>query len=302
MLFGCHSEVLTALASHLNANGSTTMTEADARRIVTTAIEQLRQQGQVVARPEPLTILEVLTSHHILMRSGAGNGAIAFQHQQFQEWYASHEVVELMRASAKGDNGARVRSRAAIFDQPAWEESIFFAVERVSREDCGTALVAHVVRQALPIDPMLAAEMIYRSSPAVWEIVKADMIAFVDRWHCPGAVDRAVRFMIITGRPEFESRIWPLASSANSQIQLPTLRTAPRFRPSVLGPDLRSKIAELPEATRERLLYRWPMQDHKNANTIGFSRVPWNKGKLIGAKPPLRPNASCAAPARPHQN
>jgi hypothetical protein len=31
------------------------------------------------------------------------------------------------------------------------------------------------------------------------------------------------------------------------------------------------------------------MQDHKNAGTIGFTRVPWNKGKLIGAKPPLRP-------------
>jgi integrase len=31
------------------------------------------------------------------------------------------------------------------------------------------------------------------------------------------------------------------------------------------------------------------MQDHKNADTIGLERVPWNKGKLIGAKPPLRP-------------
>jgi hypothetical protein len=31
------------------------------------------------------------------------------------------------------------------------------------------------------------------------------------------------------------------------------------------------------------------MQDHKNADTIGLKRVPWNKGKLIGAKPPLRP-------------
>lgn len=29
------------------------------------------------------------------------------------------------------------------------------------------------------------------------------------------------------------------------------------------------------------------MQDHKNADTIG--RVPWNKDKLIGSKPPLRP-------------
>ena len=44
-LFGCHSEILTALASHLNASGSTTMTEADARRIVTTTVAQLRAAG-----------------------------------------------------------------------------------------------------------------------------------------------------------------------------------------------------------------------------------------------------------------
>ena len=252
-LFGCHAEVLTALASHLNVIGSTTMTEGDARRIVTTKVAQLRQQGQLAGQPEPLTVLEMLTSHHTLMRSGADN-AIAFQHQQFQEWFASHEVAELVRASAKCDAGARVRLREAVFDQPAWEESVFFAVERVSRQNGGATFVAHAVRLALPIDPMLAAEMIYRSSPAVWEIMKADIVAFVDRWHRPGTVDRAVRFMIMTGQPEFESRVWPLASNADSQIRLPTLRIAPRFRPSVLGPDLRSKIATLPEEMREDLL------------------------------------------------
>jgi hypothetical protein len=176
-LFGCHTEILTALASHLNATGSTTMSETDARRIVTTALAQLREQGQMSGHPEPLEMLEVLASHHTLMRSGAGG--IAFQHQQFQEWYASHEVARFMRASAKGDAGARSRLRAAIFDQPAWEESILFAVERISREDGGVA--AHVVRLALPIDPMLSAEMIYRAAPPVWEAVRAEIIAFIDR-------------------------------------------------------------------------------------------------------------------------
>jgi hypothetical protein len=241
-------------AYNLNAAGSTTMTEADARRIITTAVGQLREEGQIAGQPEPLTVIEALTSHHTLMRSGADRATIAFQHQQFQEWYASRDVAELMRASAKGEVSARVRLRAAVFDQPAWEESIYFAVERVSREDSGAAAVAHAVRLALPIDPMLAAEMIYRAAPAVWQIVKPDIIGFVDRWHCPGMVDRAVRFMIMTGRPEFESRIWPLASSANSQVQLPTLRAAPRFRPAVLGPDFRSKVAALPEETREHLI------------------------------------------------
>ena len=30
------------------------------------------------------------------------------------------------------------------------------------------------------------------------------------------------------------------------------------------------------------------MQDHENADPTTLKRVPWNKGKLIGAKPPLR--------------
>jgi hypothetical protein len=31
------------------------------------------------------------------------------------------------------------------------------------------------------------------------------------------------------------------------------------------------------------------MQEHKNADIIETKHVPWNKGKMIGAKPPLRP-------------
>src|SRR5438309_3248601 len=31
------------------------------------------------------------------------------------------------------------------------------------------------------------------------------------------------------------------------------------------------------------------MQDHENSVPVAPRRTPWNKGKLIGAKPPLRP-------------
>ena len=31
------------------------------------------------------------------------------------------------------------------------------------------------------------------------------------------------------------------------------------------------------------------MKDHRNADPTAHRRVPWNEGKLIGAKPPLRP-------------
>jgi hypothetical protein len=159
-----------------------------------------------------------------------------------------------MRRSAGGESPARERLRSEMLDQPAWEESVLFAAERLSREEEGDVAVANVVRLALAIDPMLAAEMIFRSAPGVWNIVGAQTESFVQRWHKPGKVDRAVRFMIMTGCPEFAPLVWPLAASDQTQDQLPTLRTAPRFRPAVLGPDVREKIVSLPEPIRERLL------------------------------------------------
>ena len=60
--------------------------------------------------------------------------------------------------------------------------------------------------------------------------------------------------MIMTGRPEFAPLVWPLAASEQTHDQLPTMRTAPRFRPAVLGPDVREKITALPEDIRGRLL------------------------------------------------
>ncbi|MDA9512203.1 hypothetical protein XI04_03845 [Bradyrhizobium sp. CCBAU 11430] len=250
-LLGCHTEILTDLACRLNALGPTTLPEADARRFVADASAGLRERGQIAAPFEPSAVLEALTSHHLLMRSGDG---VAFQHQQFQEWYASRRVVELMKAAANGDAGARVELRASVLDRPSWEESVLFATERLSRESNGAEVVAHAVRLALPIDPMLAAEMIFRAAPAVWDLVRDDIIAFAARWHQAGKADRAVRFMIMTGRPEFAAQVWPLASSSDRQIQIPTLRGAPYFRPRVLGDDLQAKLAGLAEETREQLL------------------------------------------------
>jgi hypothetical protein len=252
-LLGCHTPVLRALANRMMTT-STTIKEVDARRVVTEVMKSLRDDGQIAGQPEPLEVLNALAGHHVLTRSGSGNPTFSFQHQQFQEWFGSYEVEDLMRRSAGGESPASERLRSEILDQPAWEESVLFAAERLSRKEDGDVAVAHAVRLALAIDPMLAAEMIFRSASGVWDAVSAEMQSFVQRWHKPDKVDRAVRFMIMTGRPEFAPLVWPLAASEQTQDQLPTLRTAPRFRPAVLGPDVREKIAALPEAIRGRLL------------------------------------------------
>src|SRR5262249_38419136 len=137
-----------------------------------------------------------------------------------------------------------------------WEESILFAVERMSRGDprqqeaCALATVA-----AFDVDPILSADMIFRSTDVVWAKVADTIQQRVMRGHTPGKLDRSVRFMITSGRPDFGDLVWPLITAENDQKSLPALRAAQRFRPSVLGSDAATRIAALPEKVRGTVLH-----------------------------------------------
>src|SRR3546814_4031215 len=81
------------------------------------------------------------------------------------------------------------------------------------------------------------------------------MRSLAEQWHAPVKLDRAWRFMIASGRPEFADLLLPLISHANSQVHLPALRAAKRFRPSVLGNDAPARIAALPPEIRKNVLH-----------------------------------------------
>jgi hypothetical protein len=91
-LFGLHKEFLATLAGEATAAGATAVPENHARAAVKKAEDQLAAEGQLAAPPQPSAVLDVLVDFHLLVRSGAGSGTISFQHQQFQEWYASFEA------------------------------------------------------------------------------------------------------------------------------------------------------------------------------------------------------------------
>lgn len=248
-LFGCHAEMLIGLGVQANDLANTTIPDERARRAISHVGARLTSNGQLTACPQPSVVLDALVSGHLLVR--ASNGGVSFQHQQFQEWYASCEVERLMLAAASDVTGAKARLRTEVLDRLPWEESILFACERLSRENAGGAkAVGAAITEALRIDPMLAAEMILRSSETAWEQVKAEVLRFVGLWHQPGCVDRATRFMITTGRPEFAAQIRPLVASPDEQVHLKTLRQARYFRPSVLGAEPAKWLSELPDAVR----------------------------------------------------
>lgn len=252
-LLGFHSDVLTGLGVEANRVANTVLSDTSANRVIAEIGAQLAKAGQFTTPPQPTTTIEVLVGSHLLIR--ASSGGISFQHQQFQEWYASLEVIRNMREAAKGNAITRSRLRTDVLNWPAWEESVLFACERLSRENAGGAqAVAAAIRETLGIDPMLAAEMIFRSSPEVWTLIGTEATTFATRWHATGEVDRAARFMMTTGRPEFAPQIWPLISSPDQQVYLGVLRSSPRFRPSVLGDGAEQKLAALPLETRKHIV------------------------------------------------
>jgi hypothetical protein len=254
-LLDFHGEMLTGLAVEANRMANTNITNNEAYRVIADVGADLVARKQLTVALQPAPVIDVLIRAHLLIRSSSGDGSVLFQHQQFQEWYASRPVARCMAAAARSSGDACKKLRVDILNLFSWEESILFACERLSREGvAGAQAVAAAIRDALAIDPILAAEMVYRSGEDTWSLVKDEVAAFGIRWHKPGQVDRAVRFMVTTGRPEFAPQIWPLLSEPKDQIYLEVTGAARRFRPSVLGEDRDTRLAGLPEEIRRHVV------------------------------------------------
>jgi hypothetical protein len=102
---------------------------------------------------------------------------------------------------------------------------------------------------------MLAAEMIFRANEAVWMRVGGRIQERIRLWHTPGKVDRAVHFMISSGRPEFLDLVWPLIAHEDDQIHLEALRSGRRFRPSLLGSEAVKRLEGLSPKIRRSVLH-----------------------------------------------
>ncbi|CAN7493890.1 NACHT domain-containing protein [Rhizobium sp. LjRoot254] len=251
---GFQQDYLDDLAVFATRTANTAITDSNARKSVAETARVLMTDGQITITTQPDTLLDTLVSNHVLTRSGDTPG-YSFQHQQFQEWYASHYVERLMLQAAN-DPAEREKLKADVLDQRPWEEAILFAVERSARGDAAhKAACSAAIRAAFDVDPVFAGEMIFRATEEVWAPIGTEMRDLAEQWHAPGKVDRAVRFMIASGRLEFADLLWPLISHANTQVHLPALRAAKRFRPSVLGNDAPARIAALPPEIRKNVLH-----------------------------------------------
>lgn len=250
-MLGQHRRYLGDLAVAMMQARTTTLDENVARRALQGTNGRLQAEGLIQNAPEPANVLDTLVATHVLVH-GEGD-TFAFQHQQFQEWYAAAHVAALMRGLPE-EAGLESTFAQDILNDRMWEEAIVFACERLPVDEAGVAAVARAVLLALSVGPMLAAEIVYRAGDAVWNLVASEMQAFAKAWHQEGQVDLAVAFMMKTGRGEFSDVIWPLVSSATDQIQSEALHMGDRIRPSVFGRHLQDDYQQLDERVRERIV------------------------------------------------
>jgi hypothetical protein len=288
-LLGFHGRFLGVLAVAATQAGKAALTEAEAKAVIKVAEDDLLSRGQISSTPQPGSVLSALVDLHALVLFEGGERGFRFQHQQFQEWYASFEVESIMLLTADGDVLARARLREACLNMRPWEEAVLFACERLSRAgQAGINAVVGAVHLMMEIDPMLAAAAISRSSDELWNKIRGEIINFVVRWHVKGQVDRAVHFMMGSGRSDFAEYIWPLITDSDSQIHLAALRAGRGFKPSILGSDAKERIACLPAGMREILLSEIVFRGGREEVEFGAGlaredKDPKVEGSVIGA-------------------
>ena len=262
-LRGFHDEFLQDLAVKMLVGGGPALSGEEARRVVSSTGVRLMEASQMGEKPDPSDVLSTLVAHHLLVVTGEGDElAYSFQHQQFQEWFASRYVEAVILKAVEGASGDSTgQLRKEIIDIPLWEEPILFAVERlVGKGTAGEAAAAFVIELALQVDPMLAAKMTFQCGDGVWRRVRDVVINFAKRWHRDGAVDRALGFMIATGRPEFSEVVWSYVGHDDRQVRLGTLRMTKPFRPGVLGENWRPRLNGLSEEVQKDLLVELVMR------------------------------------------
>src|SRR5712664_3041539 len=137
-LWGRAEDYLRALAIQATSRGDVLFGEEEARTICHSVSESLRNNKQIQTLPEPADVLNTLCKHHILEQLDYPATNFRFEHQQFQEYYATLMLKGVLAGTVATDDDAQRKTFARSYvNAPAWDEPL-----RMLAEDLGEASVA----------------------------------------------------------------------------------------------------------------------------------------------------------------
>lgn len=220
---------------------------------------ELESSGRLLPRPTPHDVLNALTAHHLLERIEYPSTAYRFEHQLFEEFYASRGIGRQFAAVAKTAVGSVERRAFAgtYLNKPVWTEALHLLAESMADEprggDPGNSPGAALAEMAMSVDLVFAGQLIQALDLGSAHSVAKTFEAAVRRWYAsPSEHHRsaALGAMLASGLDRFRDILEPLLSSENSQVSLPALRRWPGFLPTVLGPDWRAVVTAWPDEVR----------------------------------------------------
>ncbi len=252
---------LAGLAASMTERGEIIIGEEAANQAIQKVNAALRETAQLENPPNPDAILQVLCAHHVLERLENPAVSFRFQHQQFQEFYASRFLLQKLTALVgAGDADSHRAFAASYIDKPLWEEALFMIAEDVRRRAAEAAsrseaegLGALLVALTAKVDPIFAGELARYCGPDLWPRIRGDLGTLLRRWHTAHDSHHrqlALAGMFATGADEFLDIIEPLLTSETQQIRLSAYHAGRKLHLTTLGANWRQTVGGWSEGAR----------------------------------------------------
>lgn len=260
-LFNRGQHYLEKLASEMTSRGEVDIAEEDARGVIQLVTAALLAQRQISTAPDPATVLHTLSAHHVLEQIDYPSIAFRFQHQQFQELYASrfldNALVELVQ---RGDEAANKAFSSSYINMPMWDEPLRMVAEeiRLRCEDSTTRKAGidtgvRLINLAIGVDPILTGDLSRLCGPLVWEAVRSEVGKILRDWYAIGETHHrklALAGMLATGADDFADLLVPLLTDSDRQVRVLAYDAGDTFHPSSLGADWRRVVDGWDEEAR----------------------------------------------------
>ncbi len=240
-LRGYAREYLRAFSMEMTARGETSIAKKDALKLIGFVSDRLHTTKQIGETPDSREILDELTKRHVLVP--AEDGAFRFQHQQFQEFFAAGGLrAHLDGLVSANDSTEDQKFVVSYVNEPRWGESLLLLTEDIGAsvaDKAGAEAGTKLVRMALQVDPIFAAELGRSCGPSVWSEVKEETGGRLRLWYdVPDAHHRqcALAAMLASGSDDFKDVVVPLLTDPNYQVRSAVYHSGAELLPSSLGP------------------------------------------------------------------
>ena len=250
---GHHRRYLQAIAVAMHTRRATSLALTTVIDSVSQCIGTLEAARTIAERPDAAIIVDALVSFHLLVRSN--DSTLRFQHQQFQEWFATEQLHADLSTALPHDAVRLDQIAGDVCNLPHWEESLTLLLEQLRDENTGWSALASewIVRTVYSLDAFFGASLLMYLREHVGTELRADIARHLRALQSEAADEihtYAFACMLATRSPEFQDLVWPLLEHTDRNVRITTSRAVAPFPLEALGADWWRRVRTWNEETR----------------------------------------------------